>query len=99
MNTTAYVTTKYPTDAKENVFEHLEEEARHGDIKMKTKCAKSTLMNNLKIVWVTKFIRLISGYILSLYSDYPTVSVLAVNYKFINYLQPCRFCLMFSNYF
>lgn len=61
MNTTVYVTTKYPTDVKENVLEHLEEEARHGDIKMKKKCTKSILMNNLKIVWVTKFIRLISG--------------------------------------
>lgn len=27
------------------------------------------------------------------------MSVLAVNYKFIDYLQPSRFCLVFSNYF
>lgn len=49
MNTSVYVTTKYSTDTKENVFEHSEEEARHGDIKMKEKCAKSTLINNLKL--------------------------------------------------
>lgn len=40
MNTTVYVTTKHPTDAKENVFEHLEEEARHGDIKMEENVQK-----------------------------------------------------------
>lgn len=56
-------------------------------------------MNNLKIVWVTKFIRLISGLTLPLHSDYPTATVLAVNYNFINYLQPYKFCLMFSNCF
>lgn len=30
----SYVATKYPTDPKDNVFEHLEEEARQRDIKM-----------------------------------------------------------------
>lgn len=50
MNTTVFVSAKYPTDTKENIFEHLGEEARRGDTKMKKNCAKSTLINNLKIV-------------------------------------------------
>ena len=34
-NTTGYVTAKYWKLKKEKAFEHLEEEAKHGDTKMK----------------------------------------------------------------
>lgn len=34
-DTTGYVTAKYPTCEKENVFKHLEEEVKHEDTKMK----------------------------------------------------------------
>lgn len=54
MNTTVFVSAKYPTDTKENIFEHLGEEARHGDTKMKKKYTKSTLINNVKIVWLNQ---------------------------------------------